>query len=125
VDAQRSAELQVLLEGVPLPATRDELLAYARSQDRGAAALLERLPDDEYDRLDAVGEALVDRPQAPQAPPLPPRPESGKPPGGSAYLDAGEDSGGVRPSAPRTHPPSQTIEEQSALQKKQQQAQEQ
>jgi hypothetical protein len=124
VNAQRSAELQVLLEGVPLPATRNELLAYARAQDAGAAALLERLPEGKYDRLDAVGDALVDRPQAPQAPPLPPRPESGKPPGGTAYLDAGEDSGRVRPSAPRTHPPSQTIEEQSALQKKQQARQE-
>lgn len=120
MDAQRSAELQVLLEGVPLPATRSELLTYARAQDSGAAAFLERLPEGEYDRLDAVGEALVDRPQVPQAPPVPPRPESGKPPGGSAYLDAGEDSGRVRQSAPRTHPPSQTIDEQSALQKKQQ-----
>jgi uncharacterized protein DUF2795 len=120
VDAQRSAELQVLLEGIPLPATRADLLTYARAQDAGAAALLERLPEGEYDRLDAVGDALVDHPTVPQAPPLPPRPESGKPPGGSAYLDANEDSGRVRESAPRTHPPSQTIEEQSALLKEQQ-----
>jgi hypothetical protein len=125
VNAQRSAELQVLLEGVPLPATRNELLTYARTQDAGAAALLERLPDGEYDRLDAVGEALVDRAQVPQAPPLPPRPESGKPPGGAAYLHAGEDSGAVRPSAPRIHPPAKTIEQQTELQQKQQQAQKQ
>jgi hypothetical protein len=122
MDAQRSAELQALLEGVPLPATRPALLEYARAQDPRTAALLEPLPDGEYDRIDAVAEALLHPPHPPSPPPKPPRPESGKPPGGSAYLDVSEDSGWVRPSAPRTHPPEKMIEQQSALQQEQQEA---
>jgi hypothetical protein len=124
MDAQRNAELQVLLEGIPLPATRSALLTYARAQDARAAVLLERLPDGEYDRLDAVGEALGDAPATPEAPARLPQPESDKPPGGSAYLEVSEDSGWVRPSAPHNHPPEKVIEQQSQLQKEQQEVQE-
>jgi hypothetical protein len=123
VDAQRSAELQVLLEGVSLPAARKALIDYAAAQDTTAAADLEQLPDREYDRLDAVGEALLRRPKAPPPPPKPPRPESGKPPGGDGYLAPRTESGAVRPSAPRTHPPEQPISEQSQLQQAQQKTQ--
>ena len=77
------AELQVLLEGVPLPASRQELLDRARREGAGPAelALLEGLPDREYSSLDEVGH---------------PKLESGEPPGGSAYTDASEEPGWVR-----------------------------
>ena len=56
----RVAELQTLLEGVPLPAARSELIEYAREQDGGELlGLLSRLPDREYRSLDEVGEALA------------------------------------------------------------------
>ncbi len=120
MDAQRSAELQVVLEGIPLPARRAMLIEYAASQDPTAAADLEALPEGEYDRLDAVGEALRQPPRAPGPARKPPRPESGEPPGGADYLRARPESGAVRPSAPRTHPPQEVLEEQSELQQAQQ-----
>jgi uncharacterized protein DUF2795 len=86
VNFQRAAEIQVLLEGIRLPATREELVRYAALQDAAAAAELERIPDREYRRLDEVGEEL-----APTAPVRAshdrlPRPESGAPPGGADYV---------------------------------------
>jgi hypothetical protein len=52
--------LQTLLEGVPLPAHKRDLIAYARAQgDQAPPGLLERLPDREYRSLDEVGEALA------------------------------------------------------------------
>jgi hypothetical protein len=119
VNAQRSAELQVVLEGIPLPARRATLIEYAARQDSAAAAELELLPEGEYDRLDAVGEALLQPPRAPEPGRKPPRPESGKPPGGPDYLRADPQSGAVRPSAPRTHPPQKPMQEQSQLQQQQ------
>jgi Protein of unknown function (DUF2795) len=59
MDFQRAAEIQVLLEGVALPATRDELIQYASREDRAAAEALQQIPEREYDRLDAVGAALM------------------------------------------------------------------
>jgi Protein of unknown function (DUF2795) len=59
VNAQRAAEIQVVLEGIRLPATRGELIAYARSWDPAAATELEAIPDRAYDRIDEVGEALL------------------------------------------------------------------
>jgi hypothetical protein len=123
VNAQRAAEIQVVLEGIPLPATRDELIRYAQAESTEAAQLLEPLPEGEYDRLDAVGEALMHAPGKPQPPAKPPRPESGKPPGGDDYLNPAPEPGRVRPSAPRTHPPQMVLEEQTQLQQKQQQRQ--
>jgi len=61
VDTSRAAELQVLLEGVPLPATKDQLLEYA-VQQRAEPELLEALrglPEREYRSLDEVGEELI------------------------------------------------------------------
>lgn len=96
IDLQRSAELQVLLEGVPLPAGKQDLIDYARRYDPARAAELESLPDREYGRLDAVGEALAPteakRPSSEQLP----RPEIGKPPGGDEYLNPSPESGAVR-----------------------------
>ena len=59
MDMRTVAKLQVLLEDVPLPAHKRDLVAYARGQDPEAAYLLEALPEREYHALDEVGEALV------------------------------------------------------------------
>jgi hypothetical protein len=59
VNAQRAAEIQVVLEGVRLPATRRELIAYARRWDPAAASELGAIGDRAYDRIDEVGEALL------------------------------------------------------------------
>lgn len=97
--SSRVAELQVLLEGVPLPAGKAALLRYARGEHADAAsiALLEALPEREYVSIDEVAEALhpvqpgPPRPQAHE-----PEPESGLPPGGEAYTDASAEPGAVR-----------------------------
>ena len=49
-----------------------------------------------------------------------PRPESGKPPGGDAYLQAFPQSGAVRHVAPPANPPQKTLEQQTKKQKQQQ-----
>lgn len=94
-----SARIQTLLEGVPLPAGKRELLAYAKRQgdDPEAIARLRELPDARFRSLDDVGEAL-DPVQPCFAPPRPnaPRPESGTVPGGKTYLDPSPESGAVR-----------------------------
>jgi hypothetical protein len=121
MDAQRATEIQTVLEGVTLPATRKDLLAYARENDAGIIRDLEQLPDGEYDRLDAVGELLTMQPSAPKPPEHGlPRPESGKPPGGDDYLTPfPSDTGFVDHDAPRTNPPQKAIEEASKTQKRQ------
>jgi hypothetical protein len=97
--SSRAAEIQVLLEGVPLPATKEELLDYARRENGDAAALglLEALPEREYASLDEVGEALHPvQPSAPRPQPRVPKPESDLPPGGEAYTDPSAEPGAVR-----------------------------
>jgi hypothetical protein len=96
------AELQVLLEGVSLPASKRELLDHARREDGGRlTALLQRLPDREYGSLDDVGEELLRlQPDWAQPDPHRPREESGPPPGGDAYLDPAAEPGGVREKGP-------------------------
>jgi hypothetical protein len=126
VDTQRVAELQVLLEGVPLPATRRELVDYALGQDRGQRFRgdLDALPDREYRTLDEVGEELVPVQPAPGGAPMPlPRDESGQPPGGDAYTDPAPEPGGIRPDWPENNPPQKMLEQQSHIQKTQQQRQ--
>jgi hypothetical protein len=90
MDIARAAQLQVLLEGVPLPAEKAELLEYAVRQhaEPQLIADLRRVPDRKYESLDEVGEALVrvqplDNNGAAPAP----REESGDPPGGDAYTE--------------------------------------
>jgi len=121
---QRAAELQTLLEGVPLPAEKQDLLDYARRYDPGAAADLERLPDREYARLDDVGQALAPTEPKRPSPEQLPRPESGKPPGGDDYLRPSPTSGAVRPSAPAANPPKKALKKQTKTQKRQQHVQE-
>ena len=57
MSTQRAAEIQVVLEGIKLPATRDELVSYA--MDPAAAVELSAVPDRSYGRIDEVGEALL------------------------------------------------------------------
>lgn len=110
----------MLLEGVPLPAKKKELVDYARGQDARVAETLASLPDREYRSLDEVGESLASvQPSRPQPDAELPREESGKPPGGEAYLDANAESGAVRPSAPASNPPKKALETQTKTQKRQ------
>lgn len=97
--SSRIAELQVLLEGVSLPANKQELLEHARREhgDAASVALLEALPEREYESIDEVAETL--HPVQPPAPPRQaqqPSAESGKPPGGEAYTDPSAEPGAVR-----------------------------
>jgi Protein of unknown function (DUF2795) len=99
VSTREVAELQVLLEGVPLPAGKKELIEYAHEQDDHLlAGLLERLEDREYGSLDEVGEELVPvQPKRSSPDPHRPREESDLPPGGEAYTSAStDDTGRVR-----------------------------
>jgi hypothetical protein len=88
VDISRAAELQVLLEGVSLPATKDQLLEYAVRQ-RAEPHFLEALrsvPERQYASLDEVAEELVHvQPAQPPDGLSRPREESGGPPGGDDY----------------------------------------
>jgi hypothetical protein len=126
MDMQRSAELQVLLEGVDLPAKRRELVDYASRQDDGGRFLadLRSLPDREYRTLDEVGEELlqVQPSSEPQLLQLP-RDESGRPPGGDAYTDPDAEPGAVREDWPEDNPPQKALEQQTETQKTQQQRQ--
>jgi hypothetical protein len=88
MDTQLAAEIQVVLEGVALPASRSELVRYAGEFDDRAAAALERIPDGDYASIDDVGEALVRTQPVRSEQERLPEPESGKPPGGPAYLEA-------------------------------------
>jgi Protein of unknown function (DUF2795) len=120
VDTRLVAELQVLLEGVPLPAHKRELVEYARTQGGEAARHLASLPDREYRSLDEVGEAL-----APVQPPrgeredAVPREESDAPPGGENYVKPHPEPGAVRHDAPPDNPPQRALEKQTQAQKEQ------
>ena len=116
----------MLLEGVPLPATRAELIDYALAQEgarfRGD---LESLPDRQYETLDEVGEELIGVQPVPSSARVAlPRDESGEPPGGDAYTDPAPEPGLVREDWPANHPPSKVVEQQSETQRTQQQRQE-
>jgi Protein of unknown function (DUF2795) len=124
VQAQ-TAELQVLLEGVSLPASKDELVRYAREQQdaEGAVRLLERLPEREFRTLDEVGEMLAPvQSYWSYVAPLP-HEESDLPPGGDDYVNPSPVPGGVRPDAPSGNPPQKAIEKQTKTQTEQQERQ--
>lgn len=120
------AALQVLLEGVPLPARKDELITYARKQNEQAPLqLLERLPDREYASIDEVGEALAPvQPHSPHGDAELPREESDLPPGGDDYVNPRPEPGAVRNDAPPENPPQQAIERQTKTQNEQKERQE-
>jgi hypothetical protein len=121
MDSRHAVEVQVLLEGVPLPASKHELVAYARSQDeRDAEQLASLLPEREYRSLDEVGEALAPvQPSWAEPDADVPREESDEPPGGDAYLDPHAEPGAVRHDAPPSNPPQKTLEQQSKAQNEQ------
>jgi hypothetical protein len=120
VNAQRSAEIQTLLEGIPLPAEKSELISYMREQDESFVGDLEGLPSEQFRTLDEVGRLLTLVPTAPQPGGRLPRAESGKPPGGEDYLQPfPEDTGKVRHDAPPTNPPEQAIEKATKKKKRQ------
>jgi hypothetical protein len=122
---QEAAEIQILLEGVDLPAKKRELLAYAREQDADAATRLESLPEREYRSLDEVGEALAAvQPAKTEEQPFP-HEESDLPPGGAEYLNPHPQSGAVRSDAPPDNPPQKAIDQQTKTQKQQQERQKQ
>lgn len=115
-----------MLEGVPLPAKKRQLIDYAREQDEAAATELQRLPDKEYRSLDDVGEALAPvQPERPTPDAQKPHEESGLPPGGDSYTDPHPEPGAVRPSAPASNPPQKALEQQTKTQKQQQEKQKQ
>jgi hypothetical protein len=120
VDTQRAAELQALLEGVPLPAHKRELLTYARSQDDRVAEELAALPDREYRSLDEVGETLAPvQPPRSQPDAALPREESDLPPGGENYVRPHPEPGAVQHDAPPDNPPQKVLEQQTKAQKEQ------
>lgn len=97
--SSRAAEIQVLLEGVHLPASKQQLLEYALSQDGAGPALLllDELPDRVYASLDEVGEVLYPvQPIRTNEQLNQPKPESGDPPGREAYTEPSPEPGAVR-----------------------------
>lgn len=120
MNLQRSAEIQVVLEGVKLPATRDELVRYAALQDAEAAVELERISNREYESIDEVGEQLAPTSPVRRAEVRLPKAESGEPPGGEDYVRPFPESGRVRADAPPGNPPEKAIEKASRMQKQQQ-----
>jgi hypothetical protein len=99
VELSAVAELQTLLEGVPLPTERSGLLKYAARQraDAQQLGLLRRLPERQFDNIDEVAEALVRvQPEHEHEVPHRPREESGAPPGGETYTQPHPESGAVR-----------------------------
>ena len=120
MSTQTAALIQVVLEGVPLPASKAELVDYARREDPDAARLLETIPDREYRSLDEVGEALAPvQPPRSQPEAAVPREESDKPPGGDAYIDPHPEPGAVRHDAPPENPPQKALEQQTKAQREQ------
>jgi hypothetical protein len=99
VELSAVAELQVLLEGVPLPVEQSGLVRYALEEGaRGEQiGLLQRLPDRRYGTIDEVAEELVRvQPAWQHEVPHSPGEESGAPPGGDAYTRPHPESGHVR-----------------------------
>jgi len=124
VNAQRAAEIQAVLEGIPLPAQKSELVSYMREQDASFVADLDGLPDEQFRSIDDVGRLLTLVPAAPQPGDGLPRAESGKPPGADDYLKAfPDDTGKVRHTAPPANPPQQAIEKATKKKKRQKAAQ--
>lgn len=93
------AELQVLLEGAPLPNERSTLVKYATHE--GATwellQLLRALPDRRFETIDEVAEELLRvQPARGHEVPHRPREESGDPPGGDSYTQLRPEGGQVR-----------------------------
>lgn len=92
------AELQVLLEGVPLPSERSSLVKYALGEGATGVqvGLLQRLPERSFETIDEVAEELVSVQPRFEHEDRQPREESGAPPGGDEYTNPRPESGAVR-----------------------------
>lgn len=99
MEVAKVAELQVLLEGVPLPVERQGLIDYAEHEgaEPWQVGALRSLREQRWSTIDEVAEALV-RVQPPHEHEDADRPheESGLPPGGDAYTQRHPESGEVR-----------------------------
>ena len=98
MDPSAAADLEAVLAGVPLPATKDALLEYAvqRHAEPALISALRSLPERTFESLDAVAEEAAQvRPDRRGGSPEP-REESGAPPGGDDYTHAAPESGAVR-----------------------------
>jgi Protein of unknown function (DUF2795) len=101
MEPKAAAELKAVLNGVPLPAQRPDLLEYAVGNHAEPPLIdaLRSLPDDEqYESLDEVVEELLRiQPARARSVPHQPNEESGAPPGGDDYTRAHPpDTGKVR-----------------------------
>ena len=88
MDLASVAELQMLLEGVPLPNERATLLKYALHEGASGEQLdmLQRLTERRFESIDEIAEELVRvQPERKHEVPHQPREASGDPPGGKAY----------------------------------------
>ena len=95
------ARLEAALEGVPLPAAKEELVRYATREEPGLTRLLAALPDRRYHAIDEVGEALAPvQPARSNKTSQIPHAESGLPPGGDDYLSPNPTPGAIRPDGP-------------------------
>ena len=96
---QVAALTEAVLGGVPLPASKEDLLAYAEQQNPPVEVreALAGIPEQEYRALDDVAEAIA-RVQPSFNPPDPgtPKPESDEPAGGEAYTDPSAEPGTIR-----------------------------
>ncbi len=92
------AELQVLLEGLPLPVELGGLVRYAEHEEATPYQLgaLRSLPDQRWETIDAVAENLVRVQPVAHEQPHQLREESGAVPGGGAYTQSRPESGEVR-----------------------------
>jgi hypothetical protein len=97
MNLQRAAEIQVVLEGITLPATREQLVHYAALQDAEAAVELERIPDSTYRSIDEVGETLAQTQPHVRSAEQQPHPKSSTPPGGEDYVNPSPTTGAIRP----------------------------
>ena len=93
------AVLQTLLEGVDLPAEKEDLIRYAEREGATPSQLgmLQRLPDREFETIDETAEELISvQPDREHEVPHEPLEESGDPPGGDDYTTQGPESGAIR-----------------------------
>jgi hypothetical protein len=99
MDIPVAARTQTVLEGVALPASRDELVRHARAAgaDDEVLAALEQLPERRYGRIDDVGELIAPTHPGDERELATPRPQSGAPPGGDDYLEPSPSPGEIRP----------------------------
>jgi hypothetical protein len=84
------AQIEAILEGVPLPATKQLLVHYAKREGDGELARrlkreLDVLAKKRFGMIDEVGEALAPVQPSRTRMRRMPKPESGPPPGGHAY----------------------------------------